>query len=657
MATHNVVVNLIARGQQASAEFKKVSASAGELEKSLGKTQGAAGQFGGQLVAAMKGAPAVFAAGGVALGFLIKTAFDGVKAFTGWASEVRSFQRVTGTSAETASKFSYALDALGIGATNGGNAIFMLSKKIGSGKSKLDEFGISVQKSADGGVDLVGTLLNISDAYNKTNDPARKAAIAMEAFGRQGKTLIPLLARGREGLKALFDEAKNTNHLLSQEDLDRAKEFGLATNELSNTFEGLQIKVGNALTPILTDLARIGSSLVQLADKAHIFDAWATEIQIFLGPLKIAADEITALGHAFGLLDDSMAQSDLVQKVLTDNTKKYNDLVAEGKGKTKEAKEALDQVREATALTSPAQEKLGEAMKGAAQQAQDQANALRDLTTQLFAVTGASRGPAEAQLRLADAQDQVAAAVDNLNAARVKGKDANESDEQYARRIAGLERDVQSAMYGVADAHDAVAKAAVDALTSQQNFDAAAKDPKARAALIGQLQDARNKFGDATGAIGEAITKLQAYDNTNPKDKTIRVDNSQALGAVGEVLDYMANLHDVALNVNVHAATVISDQQRTLMHELGVPGFARGGTIPPNSLALVGENGPELARTGSQPTHITPNSALAGLSGNGGDTYHITVQSLVPTAQTGKLILEHLRKAKRDGGADTSFLN
>ena len=40
----------------------------------------------------------------------------------------------------------------------------------------------------------------------------------------------------------------------------------------------------------------------------------------------------------------------------------------------------------------------------------------------------------------------------------------------------------------------------------------------------------------------------------------------------------------------------------------GIPkGYANGGVIPPNSLGLVGERGPELISTGSQPINVTSN--------------------------------------------------
>jgi hypothetical protein len=50
-------------------------------------------------------------------------------------------------------------------------------------------------------------------------------------------------------------------------------------------------------------------------------------------------------------------------------------------------------------------------------------------------------------------------------------------------------------------------------------------------------------------------------------------------------------------------------------------GFATGGDIPGGSTALVGENGPELIRSGSAGDTVTPNSALGGV------TNHYTIDA------------------------------
>lgn len=55
-----------------------------------------------------------------------------------------------------------------------------------------------------------------------------------------------------------------------------------------------------------------------------------------------------------------------------------------------------------------------------------------------------------------------------------------------------------------------------------------------------------------------------------------------------------------------------------------IPGFANGGTIAPGTLAMVGEQGPELAIGGGSGTRIIPNHQLSSL---GGDTHNWSIDA------------------------------
>lgn len=651
MGAHNVVVNLVAKGDQAANEFKKTAQAVDRLSGAQ-KDQSTGVQRATKFLTDNKVA---LGAVGVGAGLVAAGVQQAVSAYTSFASRVREVQRVSGASAKEASGLTYAFDKLGIGATKGAGAIFQLEKRIGTGKDGLDKFGISIARNVDGGVNLVGTLGNIADAYQRQTDQSQKAAILASAFGKQGKDLIPILAKGREGIKALFDEAARTNHLLDQGDIDRAKEFSLAVKEASNTFEGLKIKIGNALTPALTKITETGTALVQLGDKAHVFDllsagakAWADTLTSPVTILKTWTDEL-------GLTSNATDAYSVAQKQLNDDQRKYAALVASGNEKTAEGRALKQDIASLNGALGTSQQKLADAFKTSAQKAQDEANALNNLKSSLFDVERASHSTRDAQLNYADAQDALASAQDTLNKAKADGRQGDETDEQYARRIAGLQRDVERALYGVSDAHDAIAKAAVDALTSQQNFDAAAKDPKARAALIAQLQDARAKFGDATGAIGDAITKLQAYDQTNPKDKKVNVDTSDKQ-KVDDLRGSLDNIHDKYARISVQVDALLNNASGIAVQSINdalaklFGHRALGGPVSANRPYIVGENGPEAFVPSGNGT-IVPNHALNSSGGGDGGGITINISTPAVTAETGRILVEHIRAFERNSGS------
>jgi hypothetical protein len=205
------------------------------------------------------------AAGGAVAGVaLLKFASDGVSAFASLAGEVRSFQRVSGASAEDASRLVGAVKLLGIEPDSVSRSFGLMSKSIELSPQKLSEFGVQVAKNKDGTDNLVGTLYNASEAFNATKNQSTKTALALTVFGKSGRDMIPILARGKEGLKELFDQVERHGEVFSAKDLESARQFSLQTREMGQAFQGLEIQAGKALLPFLTHMAAIGEKVASL---------------------------------------------------------------------------------------------------------------------------------------------------------------------------------------------------------------------------------------------------------------------------------------------------------------------------------------------------------------------------------------------------------
>lgn len=561
------------------------------------------------------GLAAVAAAGVVAAGVSISLA----NGFAKSTSEVRTFQRVTGTSAETASKFTYALDALGVGADKGGNALFMLSRKIGTGKDNLDQFGVSVVRAKDGSVNLEATLYNIADAYNSTGDPATKAALLMSAFGRQGKDLIPVLQRGRDGIKELFDEAGRTNHIFSQEDLDRGREYSLAMHELTQTFEGFKLKAGGSVAPVLTDLAEMGSSLLQLADGAHVFEAWGVAIQTTLAPLTELIRDVKELSDLIGLTSKTeMSQYSLAQKVITQNQAKYNDLVVEGKGKTKEAKDALDQIHQATVLVAPAQEALGEAMQTtgdkaaeeakqiqAAQKAiDDEAKKIQSYTDATWSAVDAGFGLADAQARLAEDAGKTGVPLEQLlRDTEAVTKAAGENAEQQlgpgASAYEKTNASIDAQLFTLAALKQQYPQLGptIDQWTSRllANRQAAEDSNTADSNALGVLDSLKGKYKDLAPQIdaletairkkGEAQAGANASDSAAETVLLSLADKYPELRTqIDQLLTSIHNIegtHNAVINIDTYRRDhYVTDSRGQVVSGGGGPGHYSGGMIP-----------------------------------------------------------------------------
>jgi hypothetical protein len=562
------------QAQEVAGIFQKLN---GESTK-LASSQSQAGTASLGLATGLKvaaGAAAVFTAGK-----LVKFLGDSVHSYTDLASQVRSYQRVTGASAEESSKMVFALNTLGISADKGGTSMFRLAQRIGQGKVNLSKYGVEVKKTADGNVDLEGTLLSISDAYNATHDPAQRAALLMDSFGRSGKDLIPVLARGREGIKELFDEAGRTNHILDQGDLDRAKQFQLATHELSQTFEGLQVKAGNALTPFLTDITEVITDVVQLADKLGVFDAIGTTLQAGFSPVVSTIEAIKKVSDTIGLTqantDSKLGQA---QKYLADQQSKYADLVNEGNGKSAEALRLRKEIIAVTKYLGPAEKELAD-----------------------ISVTAADR-KAAAEERHKQAVERETQAIENRNNATIasfsSAIQAIQSTNQLASEVGHLNDGTAQSVDSLTLQQDALNTAGAKAQAATDNFEAlngrqATAQEKAgffRQALI----DLGNQFPQLIPLILGYIQKLDAI----PPEKTtsITADTATAETSLKRIIDLKTQVGS-PVTVPVRGGNSIFR--------------AAGGPVSAGSPYIVGEEGWEVFVPDTSGTIIPHGAASTG---------------------------------------------
>lgn len=115
---------------------------------------------------------------------------------------------------------------------------------------ELEKYGIDLDRAAQGGVE---GLLEISDAFQKIQDPSQKARVAMRLFGEDaGVKLIPILNGGRKAIDEYRRTLEQSGAIASKEDIANAEEYIRAVQNLKTATSGVQLTIGRALTPDLT---------------------------------------------------------------------------------------------------------------------------------------------------------------------------------------------------------------------------------------------------------------------------------------------------------------------------------------------------------------------------------------------------------------------
>jgi hypothetical protein len=112
----------------------------------------------------------------------------------------------------------------------------------------FDQLGISAKQWA--GLNTEQRMERLADAFQKMRDPAQRAALAQTLFGRGAQTMIPLLSKGRDALRAQIAEqaraAGENNHSLREQ-----MKLVAEQREMNRAMLQLKVAVATALMPIM----------------------------------------------------------------------------------------------------------------------------------------------------------------------------------------------------------------------------------------------------------------------------------------------------------------------------------------------------------------------------------------------------------------------
>lgn len=231
-----------------STDDKKFDAG---LKSAEGKTKSWASSVG----SVAKGAALAIAGVGAAALGIVGSLTASALAVSKQAGEVSKLKRELGVTAQEASKLSYAGKRLGLDTDELSKSFGILAKDIQGGGEKLGEYGMKVVRAKDGNVDFNGTLGGIADRFKAMPDGVQKTALAMDLFGKSGKDMIPFLNQGKDGLKALGDQAERLGLVIDDKTIAASKRYNQAQKDLSDVTEGLKNKLGMAFLPVLADVA------------------------------------------------------------------------------------------------------------------------------------------------------------------------------------------------------------------------------------------------------------------------------------------------------------------------------------------------------------------------------------------------------------------
>jgi hypothetical protein len=226
---------------------------------------------------------AVAGAAGIAAG----TAIGGValRAFMATGDELDKMRQRTGFSVEALSELRHAADQSGSSIQDLENGVRKMQRELGKAgplsremEDALSELGLSITElralSPEEQFDL------IAKKVGAVADPTKRAALAMQFFGKSGTKLLPMI----EDLEALRAEARDMGFVMSGEGAASAVKLGDKLANLWKTVKFGSIAIGEALAPAIMKFV----DLVQPAATATL--KWMQSIRdaILGGQLELA---------------------------------------------------------------------------------------------------------------------------------------------------------------------------------------------------------------------------------------------------------------------------------------------------------------------------------------------------------------------------------
>lgn len=225
--------------------ISKIAAGASSVTNTLGPMSAALGVAASGF-AALVGT--VTAAGATLFGLAKKTAEYG--------SNIKDAADKTGVSTEALSALKVAADQSGSSLEQIASGVVKFSKLVGEAAdgskeaaARLKQFGVEPQEAIG---NLDAALEKVFKRILQAPPGVMQTKLALDAFGKSGADLIPVIKSFDGDMAALIKRAKEMGLVFDQEAADAADEFGDALDSVNATTKGLAMTFGREFLPEVT---------------------------------------------------------------------------------------------------------------------------------------------------------------------------------------------------------------------------------------------------------------------------------------------------------------------------------------------------------------------------------------------------------------------
>jgi hypothetical protein len=264
----------------------RFSGNTADLEKAVGKAEGAISRFSKTAIASLAGA--LSAGAFVAAG----------KAALNYADSISKVSQKVGMTTEELSGLNYAAKLSDVSMGQLQSSLGIMARKMGDSADSFQALGVSL-RNTDG--TMRGTnqvLMDVADKFARMPDGVQKSQWALELFGRSGLDLIPLLNGGAAGISAMTEQARMFGVVVSQDAARGAEQFNDNITRMQQYVAGAVQNFTTGMTPALVNVSEA------LVNSAKSTEAFKTAGEVAGRILEGMARAVIVVKDNLGLLGD-----------------------------------------------------------------------------------------------------------------------------------------------------------------------------------------------------------------------------------------------------------------------------------------------------------------------------------------------------------------
>lgn len=295
----------------------------------------------------------------IASAFAVRKISDFFKSQTELGEELRANAAMLGINTDDLQKWQYATQMSGVSVGMFTRSLEHLQHSIGQLGIEQDKMlqqsfsklGVQMKDAHGKSRALTDVLLDTADAFSKMNDQSERVAVARNIFGRAGAEILPLLQKGKQGIKELTDEAQRNGLILGTDWVEAAKNTAVEEHKLEWSWRAAKATIAQELFPTFRNFVDMVTKGVgwfkELAKHTTVVSSALTGLSVLTG-IKLfgSMSKLLGLSKGGGFLSNlfGIGKLALIIAAIAVLYLAWDDLFALFTGKKSEIGDLIDQV-------------------------------------------------------------------------------------------------------------------------------------------------------------------------------------------------------------------------------------------------------------------------------------------------------------------------